>query len=67
MKPIVRLELEHAWKQSVETDMESGRKVDLPKEALSYLDETFDAGKPDDFLNLFLCETFIDRPRGEEN
>ena len=67
MKPSVRLELEHAWKQSVETDMESGRKVDLPKEALSYLDETFDAGKPDDFLNLFLCETFIDRPRGEEN
>lgn len=67
MKAVVRLELEHAWKQSVEPDAAGGREAPLPPEAPAYLDETFDAGRPEDFLKLFLCETFIDRPREERD
>lgn len=34
---------------------------------LSYLAEPMTQSHVEDFLNLFLCETFINRPRGEED
>lgn len=60
MKDIIYAEVEHAWKQSVE-------KKNMPIEVARYLDEVFELGKSEDFLNLFMCETFIDRPREMED
>ena len=61
MGEVVKLELSHAWSRSTG----SGDVPDELKAAMdAYLNETFgDEGKPKDFLDLFLCETFIDRPR----
>jgi hypothetical protein len=65
MKEIVQVEFEHAWERSTQKAM-SG---DLAEAISLYFNEVFgEFGKPKDFLNLFLCETFIDRPReGEDN
>ncbi len=60
MKDVIYAEVEHAWKQSVE-------EKNMPVEVARYLDEVFELGKPEDFLNLFMCETFIDRPREMED
>ena len=64
MKDVVVVEFEHAWKQSTNKAM----SAELTEAASRYLGEVFgENGKPKDFLDLFLCETFIDRPReGEE-
>jgi N-acetyl-beta-hexosaminidase len=64
MKEIVQVEFEHAWERSTQKAM-SARFADAVSE---YLKDVFDeSGKPTDFLDLFLCETFINRPReGEE-
>lgn len=65
MKKIVQVEFEHAWERSTQKVL-SG---DLAEAISLYFSEVFgEFGKPKDFLNLFLCETFIDRPReGEDN
>lgn len=55
MKPVVLEEFKHIWERSTTKEQ--------TEEVGKYIDETFRAGKPDDFLNLFLCETFIKRPR----
>lgn len=55
MKPVVLEEFRHIWERSTTKEV----IADVEK----YINETFEAGKPDDFLNLFLCETFITRPR----
>ena len=64
MKDVVVVEFEHAWKQSTNKAM----SAELADAVSRYLGEVFgENGKPKDFLDLFLCETFIDRPReGEE-
>ena len=64
MREVVRIEFEHAWDRSSQKAM----SADLAQAVSLYFDEVFDKnGKPQDFLDLFLCETFIDRPReGEE-
>lgn len=64
MKDVVVVEFEHAWKQSTNKAM----SAELADAVSKYLGEVFgENGKPKDFLDLFLCETFIDRPReGEE-
>lgn len=64
MREVVRIEFEHAWDRSSQKAM----SADLAQAISLYFDEVFDKnGKPQDFLDLFLCETFIDRPReGEE-
>lgn len=64
MREVVKIEFERAWERSSQKAM-SG---DLAEAVSLYLDEVFgENGKPKDFLDLFMCETFIDRPReGEE-
>lgn len=64
MKDVVVVEFEHAWKQSTDKVM----SAELADAVSQYLGDVFgENGKPKDFLDLFLCETFIDRPReGEE-
>lgn len=64
MKEVVLIEFEHAWKRSTQRAM----SADLADAVSKYLGDLFgENGKPKDFLDLFLCETFIDRPReGEE-
>ena len=64
MKDVVVVEFEHAWKQSSDKAM----SAELSDAVSQYLGDVFgENGKPKDFLDLFLCETFIDRPReGEE-
>ena len=64
MREVVKIEFEHAWERSSQKAL-SG---DLAEAVSLYFDEVFgENGKPKDFLDLFLCETFIDRPReGEE-
>ena len=65
MKQVVVAEFGHAWKQSTQKEM----SADFAEAVSQYLCEVFgENGKPKDFLDLFLCETFIDRPReGEDN
>ena len=64
MREVVKIEFEHAWERS------SGKSLpgDMAEAVSQYFDEVFgEHGNPKDFLDLFLCETFIDRPReGEE-
>lgn len=60
MEPIVMKELEHVWERS------SMENSPVHAKATSYLHETFECKRPQDFLNLFLCETFINRQRTEE-
>ena len=64
MKEVVLHEFEHAWERSTQKTM----SADLADAVSKYLGDVFgENGKPKDFLDLFLCETFIDRPReGEE-
>ena len=65
MKEVVRVEFEHAWGRSTQKAM----SAEMADAVSQYLGEVFgENGKPKDFLDLFLCETFIDRPReGEDN
>ena len=65
MRDVVKIEFEHAWERSSQKAL-SG---DLAEAVSRYFDEVFgENGKPKDFLDLFLCETFINRPReGEDN
>ena len=53
-------ELEHVWERSSEEESPV-----VHKDAQAYLRETFGKNRPQDFLNLFLCETFINRQRTE--
>lgn len=75
MKDVVLAEFNHAWEQS-----RGNSGLAVPSEVEAYLDETFGKGasedstkedspkgRPEDFLNLFLCETFIDRSREERD
>ena len=64
MKEVVVAEFEHAWERSTNKAMPG----DIADAVSQYLGEVFgEDGNPKDFLDLFLCETFIDRPReGEE-
>ena len=61
---VVKIEFEHAWERSSQKAI----SADLAEAVSLYFDEVFgENGNPKDFLDLFLCETFIDRPReGEE-
>ncbi len=65
MREVVRVEFEHAWERSTKKSL----TAEMADAVSQYLDEVFgENGKPKDFLDLFLCETFIDRPReGEDN
>ena len=65
MKEVVRVEFEHAWERSTQKAM----SAEMADAVSQYLGEVFgENGKPKNFLDLFLCETFIDRPReGEGN
>ena len=63
MKDVVVAEFEHAWKQSTQKAM----AAELADAITQYLGDVFgEGGKPKDFLDLFLFETFIDRPREGE-
>ena len=64
MKEIVQVEFKHAWERSTQKAM----SANFADAVSQYLKDVFDeSGKPTDFLDLFLCETFINRPReGEE-
>lgn len=63
MKEVVVAEFEHAWKQSTQKAM----TAELADAITQYIGDVFgQRGKPKDFLDLFLCETFIDRPREGE-
>ena len=65
MKEVVHVEFEHAWERSTQKAM----SAEMADAVSQYLGEVFgENGKPNNFLELFLCETFIDRPReGEDN
>ena len=63
MKDVAVLEFEHAWKRSSSRDMDA----EFADAVSKYLDEVFGKnGNPNDFLTLFLCETFINRRREGE-
>ena len=61
MEPVVMKELEHVWERS------SKKESLVHEKAEAYLHEAFGRRRPQDFLALFLCETFINRQRAEEN
>lgn len=69
MQDVILAEVNHALEQS-----QIGEKRSfIGEEIKAYLDFTYvdEDGKkkrvkPDDFMNLFLCETFINRPREEQ-
>lgn len=57
MEPVILKELEHVWERSAKEDSP------VHEAAPQYLHETFENKRPQDFLALFLCETFINRQR----
>lgn len=60
MRDVVWAETQHVLEQT------EGAKDALSKAPLeAYLDEEGVTAHPEDYLGLFLCEAFIDRPRGE--
>lgn len=63
MRDVVRAETQHVLAQT------EGAEQVLPEEQQTlleaYLDEEGVTAHPADYLGLFLCEAFIDRPRGE--
>ena len=61
LEKIVLAELGHVWERS------SKEGSPVHEDAEQYLHETFQRKRPQDFLNLFLCETFINRQRAEED
>lgn len=67
MAEVVRNEAAHVREHSILP----GRKKEtagFPEKTDAYLKECKEEGRMDDFLNLFLCETFINRPRdGKED
>ncbi len=72
MEAAVKEELAFALEQSKLS--KAAKTVSVKALAEAYLHEVFTEKladkflyKPSDFLNAFLCETFIDRPRGEED
>ncbi len=60
MEEVVMRELENVWERSAREDSPVNRV------ARDYLHETFNNKRPQDFLTLFLCETFINRQRTED-
>ena len=66
MEQVVLRELENVWDRSSEP--QDGKEESTARKcAKKYLHETFEKKRPQDFLNLFLCETFINRQRPEED
>jgi len=65
MRDVVKAEFEHAWERSTQKAI----SAEFAEAVSLYIGDVFgENGKPKDFLDLFLCETFIDRPReGEVN
>ena len=60
MEEVIMRELENVWTRSAKADSPVNR------DARDYLHEAFTKKRPQDFLNLFLCETFINRQRTED-
>ena len=60
MGDVMLADLQHAWERS------SDEKSDVCKNARNYLICTLEQNRPQDFLNLFMCETFITRQRKEK-
>ena len=58
MKPVVLAETLHAWKRTTGAEEALDRKL-----IETYLGEENVKSHPEDFLGLFLCEDFINRPR----
>ena len=73
MEKVVLKELENVWERSpapeVSETKDEKAKPETPahKAAKAYLCETFEKKRPQDFLNLFLCETFVNRQRNGED
>ena len=72
MESVVLKELENVWERSPAPEAsKKGTAEEIEtlahKAAKAYLHETFEKGNPQDFLNLFLCETFVNRQRSEED
>ena len=63
MKPVVEAELAHALRQQG-SGLDSAEREALAELGRAWLEQT--AGRLEDFANLFLVETFINRPRGED-
>lgn len=60
---VIEAEYCHAWRQCAGSEVE-GKALDLVK---SYFAEVSGGlARAEDFLNAFLCETFINRPRNEK-
>ena len=63
MRDVVWAETQHVLAQTEGATKALPEERQAPLEA--YLDEDGVAAHPEDYLGLFLCEAFIDRPRGE--
>lgn len=59
MAEVVKYEFEHAWSRSTGKDV----PMNIKGAADAYLDEACAKGRLNDFLVLFLCDTFIERNR----
>lgn len=70
MENIVLEDLAHAWERSSTETHSENQETDegnLHQTAKQYLHKTFEKKRPQDFLNLFLCETFINRQHNGED
>lgn len=61
-REVVKLEFEHAWERSVF----AAPPTAIKEAADAYLAEACDKDRVDDFLSLFLCDTFIARKRDKK-
>ncbi len=70
MIDVVKADVAHVWGRSLSggdaTEDVTPKEIP-PSEVVDYLGDTYGKSHPEDFLNLFLAETFIKRPKEDEN
>ena len=64
-KKVIIREFEHVLKQQCDGMLTKDEKIEFRNKAVTYLDQVFEANRPEDFVKLFLTSTFMSRKRGE--
>ena len=64
-KEVIEREFDHVLIQQCEGILADNEKKEFRGKAIAYLNHLFELGRPEDFANLFLTSTFMNRQRGE--
>lgn len=64
-KNVIMKEFDHVLEQQRLMEIKEGDRREFRDQARTYLDKVFDQARPEDFMNLFLTSSFMNRERGE--